>query len=654
MNNATFWGAAPSAGKKQMTGKTKFTMSNSGKKILGSIGITGVVLLAIASVLGVIVYVKVVKPLNFLMQKSNVLKEDGANIGEALRTRNLVLLDKVLTKTETDLKNIKTERDEKIGWLKDVKYFKANEFYADSDRFIQAGLYGVDALREASNVVKPFADAAGLKITEEQEIPQTEGLMEAFKSWVNIMPQVAAQMDPVIAKVDKVGEVLEPINVEKYPTDFQGLDLRDYIRFIKDNLSKASEYGPDIKNALILFPRLLAVDSGAKRYMIIMQNDKELRPTGGFMTNYATFKVADGLLDSDFTSKDMYSIDLTLDLIDATYDFPDPPAPYGKYLKVERWYARDMNFSPDFPTSMDQYLKFYNMAGRLNPLEIKPVDGVIAIDTNVIKELLDTTGPVTVNGITYTSENVVLELEKIASLELREQANRKKVLGQLMNAMLKNIFESTDKNLWPKLIDKGVSLAVRKHIQAYVFDPESQVLIDKYGLGGRILDNVAGDYTTVISTNLGGDKTNWFVKKNVDHTLEKSGDKWLRTVKITYSYPEPSAEYGPFVKGFKDWVRVYIPLGSEFVGFDGSEDGILEGEERGKKWYSAYVELAPNESQEIVFKYYLPANAIVNGKYNLTIQKQAGIDAELHKVNVNGKVKEVELTKDVMLSFPLQ
>jgi len=106
-----------------------------------------------------------------------------------------------------------------------------------------------------------------------------------------------------------------------------------------------------------------------------MQNDKEIRPTGGFMTNYATFKMTNGLLDSDFTSKDMYSIDLELDKIDSYTDFPDPPAPYGDLLKVERWYARDMNFSPDFVTSMDQFMTYYNMAGRINGyVEIKPVD----------------------------------------------------------------------------------------------------------------------------------------------------------------------------------------------------------------------------------------------------------------------------------------
>ena len=476
--------------------------------------------------------------------------------------------------------------------------------------------------------------------------------MEAFQSWVSIMPEVAGQLDGVIEKVAKIGKEFESINTSKYPEKIRGIEVRSNLEFIKNTLSKSNEFGPDIKAALSLFPKLLAVGTPEKRYMIIMQNDKEIRPTGGFMTNYATFKINNGLLQSDFSSKDMYSIDLALDAIDATYDFPDPPAAYTKYLLVERWYARDMNASPDFITSMDQFMKFYTLAGRLNPYEIKPVDGIIAIDTQVVKELLEVTGPATVNGVTYTSENVVLELEKIASLELREQLNRKKVLGDLMEAMLINVFEA-DKNLWPKMIDKAFNLANRKHVLVYMFNPEAQVLIEKYNFAGRVLDKSDGDYSMIVSTNLGGDKTNWFTHKKVTHTLVKENNKWVRTVKIDYTYTQPSDEFSPFVKRFKDWVRVYAPIGSSFISVEGSEDGTTTDQERNRTYFTGYVELGPNESKTMTFKYVLPDSAVSNGNYTLTIQKQPGIDSETHVVIVNGKTHEVLLTKDTKVSIKL-
>ncbi len=658
MNNFKFWGGSKNKISSfggptgAPTATASVTKKLGKKKIIKGLGITSIIVLVVVGIVASVLYITVVSPAYSLMINVNAVKADATDIGISLQNRDLVALEEDLQKMEKDLTALRNARDEKYGWVKNMSLFKANEFYSDSDRFINAGFYGVDALREVSKVVTPFADAAGLKVRADQEVPQTAGLMEAFQQWVSIMPEVAGQMDGVIAKVSSLGNELEPINTAKYPKVIRGIEVRDNIERVKNTLSKADDYAPDIKRALTIFPRILAVSTPMKRYMIIMQNDKELRPTGGFMTNYATFKIMDGLLQSDFTSKDMYSIDNTLDLIDATYDFPDAPAAYMKYLKVERWYTRDMNASPDFIESMDQFLKFYNMASRLNPNEIKAVDGVIAINTNVIKELLDVTGPVTVNGITYTSENVVIELEKIASLQLQEQANRKKVLGDLMQAMLINVFES-DKNLWAKLIEKGVDLAVRKQVLVYMFDTEVQSLVEKYNFAGRITDPVKGDYSSVVSTNLGGDKTNWFVNKTVDHTLTKENNRWVDTVKIKYTYTSPQGDYTLFAKRFKDWVRVLTPLGSEFISVDGSEDGTEKGEVRGKTYFTGYVELGPDESKEMTFKYYLPATTVEGDKYMLTIQKQPGIDKELHRVTVNGKTVDYMLSTDKEITVSL-
>ena len=656
MNNSKFWGAGPQSNSNGDINSSLLAQRkiNGGKdhKVVKGLGVLGIIVAVVLVIVGVCSYLVVFKPAIKLYTAANIVKTDVGSVVEALKNRDLIELDKVLVKTEGDLQRLKSERENTFGWAKNLKIFKINEFYSDSDRFINAAFYSIEAVKEMEKIVVPFAGAAGLKIREDQQVVQAEGLMEAFQTWISVMPEVATQMDGVIAIVAKIGDELAPVDTSKYPEKIKGIEIRSNIEFAKNTLSKADDYAPDIKNALTILPKVLAVGTPTKRYMIIMQNDKEIRPTGGFMTNFATFKIQNALLQSDFTSKDMYSVDLTLDIIDATYTFPTAPLAYQKYLKNTRWYARDMNFSPDFATSMDQFMKFYNLAGTLNPYEIKSVDGIFAIDTEVVRKLLEVTGPVTLNGITYTSDNVVLELEKIASLELREQTGRKKVLGNLMQSMLVNVFQS-DKNLWPKLIDAGITLALNKHVQVYLFDPEAQPLVEKYGYAGRIENPVKGDYSLIVSTNLGGDKTNWFVKKEIEQNLEKNGDRWMRTVKIKYTYPQPSADFAPFIKGFKDWVRVYAPAGSEFISVDGSEDGTMTDQERGKVWFSGYVELTPDQSQELTFKYFLPAQTIANGTWDLRLQKQAGIGSEVYKIITSGKTKQIELSKDMSLSTKL-
>lgn len=642
MPETTFWKPNNST----ILNKPKPAGKGFGKKL----GVGGGIVFGLVAAVAGVVFFFIVRPFLAITPNINALKSDQKILSEALTNRNVDEMEAALNKTEKDLKELRTARDSSFGWAKNFSPTKT--YYMDSERFINAGVYLVESARETVKLVMPFADAAGLKGTKKPENAADTGLKEAFAAWVAVMPQVAADMDPVLANLDKAGKELKLVDARKYPESVLGTPIRSNIEAAQDALGSVGQYGPDIKKALTVVPNLLGVNGTTKRYMIIMQNDKEIRATGGFWTNYATFKVTNGMLDSDFTSADMYSIDLALDDIDAWYTFPTVPAEYNKYLKVERLYARDANISPDFPTAVEKFMGLYKMAIPLRPAEIKAVDGVIAIDTNVISELLKITGPVTVNGFTYDSENVVLELEKVASLELREQSGRKKVLGDLMDGMLNNVFQS-DKNLWSQLIEKGVDLAIKKHIIAFVNDVEAQALVEEYNLGGRIIDPVEGDFSFVVSTNLGGDKTNWFVKKAVDHTLTKEGNRYVDTIKITYSYPDPDGVYAPFVKRFRDWVRVYAPLNSEIINVTGSEDGSKTDQERNKTYFTGYIELGPTETKEMTFKYYLPEGAVKNGTYNLYLEKQPGTNGEVHKVTVNGKTETITLDHDVKISKKL-
>ena len=187
-----------------------------------------------------------------------------------------------------------------------------------------------------------------------------------------------------------------------------------------------------------------------------------------------------------------------------------------------------------------------------------------------------------------------------------------------------------------------------------VFDEPAQVLLDKYNFSGRIVDPVNGDYAFIASTNLGGGKTNtWFVNKEVEHELSNENGRWVRTVKIKFNYNEKDSAYDPFIQIYQDWVRLYVPLGSELISAEGSTDEVGQGEERNKTYFHGYMTLNQGETKEMVFKYYLPDNIITDGKYQLYLQKQSGIDSEKHYVTVNGARKEVILSVDEMLDFTL-
>jgi hypothetical protein len=635
MNQAKVW-------KPKQPGTLK---SNGITKYKKHIGVGGGIALGLLALFLLISYFFFARPVLALRSNVKELEKDFNDSKLALVERDLVAFNAALDETEKDLEELRKTRNEKLGWAKNFPKLKI--YYTDSERFINAGQHAVNAGREFSVIVEPFSSALGLKTRSTQNgstAPEGEdiGLMEAFSAWVAAMPLVAAESDPVIKELTLMGEELEKVDAQNYPEDFRGFPVRSTIEQSQTTLTQLNDYAPDIKKALVIIPGLLGVGGEEKRYMIIMQNDKEIRATGGFWTYLATFKVSNGLLNSDFTSYNSYYVDDVLNQIDAVHTFPTVPPTYNKHLKVERMFARDANVSPDLPTSVDQFLEFWTLASPLAPNEFKPIDGVVVIDTKVLEELLEITGPATVNGFTYTKDNVVLELEKLASLALREQVNRKKVLGDLMEQMLINVFES-DKNLWPKLVDKGFNLVGRKHIAMVMMDPEAQALIEKHNLAGRIVDPVDGDYAFVVQTNLGGDKTNWFVTKDVQHDLTRENGKWKRKVTINYKYTRPSNEFASFVTVYREWVRLYVPKGSELITLSGSSDEPGTGEERNKTYFHGFFTLGPDETKTVTFEYYLPDGVIKDGNYKLYIQKQLSVDKEKHVVNAGGQSKELVL-----------
>ncbi len=620
------------------------------KSLMTKLGAGGGITLGVVGVLALLVFLFIVKPAYAVLDAVNDLKKDSKDLQEALIIRDLDLFNEKLDEIEEDFNNLSKVRDNNFGWA--AKFGPTKGYYTDTDHFVAAGKHAVAAGREFGVLITPFAEALGFT-GESIALPEGHsGLADAVAGWIGVMPAVAENMDGIILEMTAIGEEMEKVDASRYPKNFMGQPLRSMISGAQSSLVGIDEYGPDIKKALEILPTLLGVNAYEQRYAIIMQNDKEIRATGGFWTNYATFKVNNAMLTSDFTSKDMYSIDFVLDAIDAYHTFPKVPPMYEKYLKVERMYARDANISPDFPTAIDQWMYFYDLGQQVAPWEIKPVEGVIAMDTQVVKELLEVTGPVTVNGVTFSEDNVVLELEKIASLSLAEQSNRKKVLGDLMEGMLINVYES-DSNLWPKLVEKGVDLIKRKHILVMMFDEEAQTLLDKYNFSGRIVDPVEGDYVYANQTNLGGDKTNMFVNKHVLHKLEKEDNRWVRTVEIEYTYTPKGGEYAQLEKRFQDWMRLYVPAGSEIISLEGSMDPVGEGEERGKTYFHGFTGLGPNETTTMKFKYYLPDGVVTGDTYNLYIQKQAGIDMETHTVIVNGTRETIELDMDKKVSLPL-
>ena len=324
-----------------------------------------------------------------------------------------------------------------------------------------------------------------------------------------------------------------------------------------------------------------------------------------------------------------------------------------------------MNWSPDFAVSMQTVTTAGKQVGITN------IDGVIAVDTQLLTNLLDVIGPIGVPGFGNFSTKidpqcscaqVIHELESFADVEgpiiwdpvtgkiiLRpaNSDNRKKIIGPLMNSILSNAMGQPKDKLAP-LFEAAYKSLIEKHVLFYLMDSAKEQVISDFGLGGRIKD-YDGDYLHVNDANLGGRKSNLYATEDVEQDI--SVDKGVVTKTVTITYKNPQSQDGWLNSVLPTWVRVYVPKGSKLIASEGLEDKADPYEDLGKTVFAGFFQLRPEGVAKVTFKYTLPFK--VTDEYKLLMQKQPGTDGFLYTIKLGNHSDEFYLKTDKEIKVAL-
>ncbi len=537
-----------------------------------------------------------------------------------MASEELKALDEKVTAIGTNLKA--------LSWVGAVPVIK--NYYHDAKRLLAAADYGIETGQIIVEAVEPLADVLGFKTEKTAAVLDAEKKVQGL---VKAMPQIVLRMDEIAAKFSLIRQELDQIEPNRYPRSFRGQPIRSLLADAKHSMGQIEESMPDIKELLTILPGALG-DPQPKTYLVLFQNDKELRPTGGFLTAYALLTLRNGEIVS-VSSDDMYHLDMAIPW------HPAPPPVLARYLKVKKYWARDTNLSPDFKESVLEFEKFWDRAPN-----VPEIDGVIGMDTYVVKELLNVLGPVKLpdHEEEFTSENVVYQLELYANLLMKFQWERKDLLGRLMNAILEKAFHAP-REQWKPLFTAGLKLAEEKHILLYLHNQQAQTLTEKYNLAGRIRD-FEGDYLHVNDANFAGRKANWYVEEEVTKEVKIEEGKKIESV-VSIDYENTGAYHAEWNTGYRDYVRIYVPKGSRLISSSGSLSPVETFEDLGKTVFAGYVACDPLQKASFVVKYELPEDIIEGEKYKLLIQKQPGTDGHRYVININGKkIEEFGLKTD--------
>ncbi|MFN8596410.1 MAG: DUF4012 domain-containing protein [Anaerolineae bacterium] len=340
----------------------------------------------------------------------------------------------------------------------------------------------------------------------------------------------------------RVLQVLQPAmksfrgNIDRAEADRQRIETAALSPRLRSLLERFDATYPALSTGLNLAsvaPQLLGADR-PRTYLIMLQNEDELRPTGGFISAAGHVTLDAGKIVS-LTVSDSYALD------DFKQYYPDPPEPLLRYMGSQMWLFRDSNWSPDFPTAARQAIEFYTYTQQVN------IDGVMALNQNVIEAVLSGLGPLTIDPAQppLTAQTIRAYMRKAWSPDGTTDFvtwiyQRKDFIGRVMQAMLDRVLNQTQQVDWPTLGQALDRVLRSRDLLITLIDPKLNDALHATHSDGALID-APGDYLMIVDANLGFNKVNAVVREAITHTVHINADDAV-TSELQISYTNGAAD----------------------------------------------------------------------------------------------------------------
>lgn len=578
----------------------------------------------------------------------------GKEMAEAAKNQDLVKTKEGLVATRKELTDVQREFN-KVRFLKFIPLFGA--YVGDLEHGINAALAGISAGDKAIEALEPNADLLGLK--GESKFVQGSA-DDRIQTAVKTMSALTPKINEMAVHVDTLRKELDQIDPGRYPKKIGKTVIRERIALLKETVEGAANLFVNAQPLLVNLPGMLG-EPQTRRYLILFQNDKELRASGGFITAYAQFRLERGKMILE-KADDIYNLDNG-----RRKNFPAPREILTFHKGVYTLNIRDSNLSPDFKLSMQKFEEIYDtVAGK------EKIDGIIAVDTHVLVEALKILGPINVYGREFSAEidkrcdcpKAVYELEDYSTRPVGYVRDaRKDIIGVLLQQLMQKALGVSPSQYWGRLFQMLIAEINQKHVLAYFHEDNAQKAVESFNMAGRIMtasetatllkyEEGKWDYIHINNSNMAGAKANMFVSEKVTKDTTVNGDTATTKLAIEYKNPYPGSDCGLESGGLclnaplRNWVRIYVPLGSKLTDSKGAQSPkdnkpvpLDSYEDLGKTVFEGFLIVNPMGTARLDLTYTSPVKS-EDGKYYLLIQKQPGTDGDEWILKFGGKERK--------------
>lgn len=394
-------------------------------------------------------------------------------------------------------------------------------------------------------------------------------------------------------------------------------------------------------------PDILALlsDGQDHRVAIIAQNNDELRATGGYFTALLIVTIhSDGQIEQSLINS------LAVDNLDNLALYPAPPAAMILGMDIHKWLFRDVNWSPDFPTTAKLAIQSFFM-GRGQKL-----DAVATVNLNVIQAVVDAIGPIKVDGVADPLDGVqaITQMRHAWNItpDTISNPDAKDFLKPFITALGDAVLTSDNEGKL-SLMAAARELLIRRDVLLYAEDPKIEAVISANGWDGA-LKKPDGDYLMPVDTNIGYNKVAPYIEQDLAyHVSLTQPDSPFAEAVLYYKNTNIAVPCSQNVSGgtgtyeqrmvacYWDYLRLYTPAGSRLLSNDLQDipaefnytrqplRGVVSTYTDGSTTqFSGFSLIPANDERTYTLDYSLPPAVIRSSAegsvYRLLVQKQPG------------------------------
>lgn len=382
-----------------------------------------------------------------------------------------------------------------------------------------------------------------------------------------------------------------------------------------------------------LFP-----EGKTKTYAVLFQNDQELRPTGGFIQSVGFITISNGEIVAT-------SAESSYDLDSKTFASVTPPPELSQYLGEKRWYLRDSNWNPSFPTTAQQTQWFIEQATG------KSLSGVIALNTFSLSKIIEAIGPIDLPEFNevITAKNLQERMEFHSEVVLVESSNLPDYSSLLLQRVLEKLITTKPEGV-SKLGAAFFSTLQEQQTLLYSADVTTQSSWHSLGWTGEIASpqcptqlftkHCLVESFYQVETNVGINKANYYLEKNITHEVDLAEEKIQHKRVIKYVN---TAQTNAWPKGsYKSFVRFVLPNNSQDLAMSISGSPIPQEElhisrQGDRAIVGAYLEVPIQQSRELVITFTTKKKSATSYSYAFFDQKQPGTNNTPFVLKVTNK-----------------